>query len=224
MFSSKTRGQWGTLGALTGSVIALMAAAALIPTTPGRAQGQQDESESLIERGFAIAPVPLNLEGKNRALVGLGSYIVNAQALCNDCHTWHPFAHNPPGPGGNPFREEPEQLNTGSYMAGGRPVAPVPASFLDLAGNNLRRTIYSRNLTPDAAGLPAGLTFEEFRQVMRTGQDFDTHDPAREFSPLQVMPWPIYRKMTDRDLRAIYEYLSAIPHAEPDYPIPNPLP
>ena len=37
-----------------------------------------DRNESRILRGFEIAPVPLNLEGKNRALVGLGSYIVNA--------------------------------------------------------------------------------------------------------------------------------------------------
>jgi hypothetical protein len=28
------------------------------------------------------------------------------------------------------------------------------------------------------------------------------------------MPWPIYRNMTDHDLRAIYEYLSAIPCVE----------
>jgi len=25
------------------------------------------------------------------------------------------------------------------------------------------------------------------------------------------MPWPVYGKMTDRDLRAVYEFLSAIP-------------
>jgi hypothetical protein len=30
-----------------------------------------------------------------------------------------------------------------------------------------------------------------------------------------VMPWPVYQSMTDHDLRAIYEYLKAIPHAEP---------
>jgi hypothetical protein len=30
-----------------------------------------------IRRGFEIAPVPLNLAGKNRELVGLGSYLVN---------------------------------------------------------------------------------------------------------------------------------------------------
>jgi hypothetical protein len=28
------------------------------------------------------------------------------------------------------------------------------------------------------------------------------------------MPWPVYQDLTDRDLRAIYEYLAAIPHAE----------
>jgi hypothetical protein len=28
---------------------------------------------------------------------------------------------------------------------------------------------------------------------------------------LHVMPWPVYQGMTDGDLRAIYEFLSAIP-------------
>jgi hypothetical protein len=32
---------------------------------------------------------------------------------------------------------------------------------------------------------------------------------------LQVMPWPVYGQMTDRDLQAIYLYLSALPRAEP---------
>jgi hypothetical protein len=31
---------------------------------------------------------------------------------------------------------------------------------------------------------------------------------------LQIMPWPTYQGMTERDLRAIYEYLSAIPCIE----------
>src|SRR5437879_11911016 len=45
-----------------------------------------DRNESRIHRGLEIAPVPLNLEGKNRALVGLGSYIVNEHVPCNECH------------------------------------------------------------------------------------------------------------------------------------------
>lgn len=42
---------------------------------------------------------------------------------------------------------------------------------------------------------------------------------VRERSPfdgnlLQIMPWPLFQSMTVHDLRAIYEYLSAIPCIE----------
>jgi hypothetical protein len=40
---------------------------------------------------------------------------------------------------------------------------------------------------------------------------------------LQVMPWPAFAKKTDGDLRAIYDYLSAIPSL-PDNPNPGPEP
>src|SRR6266700_811251 len=49
--------------------------------------GRDDEKDPRIEQGFDIAPVPLNLEGKNRRLVGLGSYFVNAQMDCDGCHS-----------------------------------------------------------------------------------------------------------------------------------------
>ena len=63
-------------------------ALALIPASVVLADnGNQDHggSESQIQRGFEISPtgVTLNLAGKNRALVGLGSYIVNTTG-CND--------------------------------------------------------------------------------------------------------------------------------------------
>jgi hypothetical protein len=35
------------------------------------------------------------------------------------------------------------------------------------------------------------------------------------------MPWPVIGKMTDLDLRAVYEYLRAIPKL-PDNPSPGP--
>jgi hypothetical protein len=150
-----------------------------------------------IIRGFQIAPVDLDLHGKNPALVGLGSYIVNAQGGCNDCHTNPSFA-----PGGNPHLGEPKQINADRYLAGGTTFGPV---------------ITSRNLTPDENGRPAGLTFAQFRQVMRTGKDLKNLPP---FIPsaandlLQVMPWPVYGEMLDHDLRAIYEFLRAIPPLE----------
>jgi hypothetical protein len=42
--------------------------------------------------------------------------------------------------------------------------------------------------------------------VIRTGEDPD--DPGEL---LQVMPWPVYQTMTDRDVSAVYEYLSSVP-------------
>ncbi len=182
---------------------------------PGRGQsndGGASDDESKIQIGYAIAPVPLNLVGKNRALVGLGSYIVNAHADCNACHTWHNFV-----PGGNPYLGQPEQINTAHYLAGGRSFPPN--SPPDTVGDQSSIPVVSRNLTPDpTTGLPANLTFDQFRQVLRTGVDFDHCTPG--FPVLQVMPWPEFQNMTDRDIAAIYEYLSAIPHAEPAFPIP----
>ena len=72
------------------------------------------DDESQIQRGFEIAPVPLNLKGKNRALVGLGSYIVNAQGGCNDCHTWPSYKG-----GGDPFLgQQPKEVNTDGEKTG----------------------------------------------------------------------------------------------------------
>jgi hypothetical protein len=50
---------------------------------------------------------------------------------------------------------------------------------------------------------------------MRTGRD--SGDSNRI---LQLMPWPVYGKMTDLDLRAVDEYLRAIPN-RPDQPSPG---
>ena len=53
-------------------------------------QGGDDNEAARIHRGLVISPVHLNLEGKNRNLVGLGSYLVNAVADCNGCHSAGP--------------------------------------------------------------------------------------------------------------------------------------
>ena len=49
---------------------------------------------------------------------------------------------------------------------------------------------------------------------MRTGADLRRRAPrvpTESRDILQVMPWPVYRHMRLVDLRAIYEYLRAIP-------------
>ena len=75
-----------------------------------------------------------------------------------------------------------------------------------MAGGMAFGPFVSRNITPDAKGLPGGLTLAEFVAVMRTGRDPD--NPGRL---LQVMPWPVYQDMRFDDLKAIYVYLQAIP-------------
>lgn len=49
---------------------------------------------------------------------------------------------------------------------------------------------------------------------MRTGADLKHRPPfvpSADNDLLQVMPWPVFQEMSDRELRAIYEYLRAIP-------------
>ena len=186
-----------------------------------------DRNESRILRGLEIAPVSLNLEGKNRALVGLGSYIVNAHVPCNECHGSGP-AITQFLPGGNPYFGQPTTINPATYFGGGRDFGPVvPGSA----------HIISRNLTPDKTGLPVGgHTFSEFVHIMRTGVDLDNLHPACpsgivnanciptpfRADLLQIMPWPGLKSLTDHDLRAVYEYLSAIPCVAGP-PAPSPL-
>ena len=160
---------------------------------------REDERELEVQIGFSISPVKLNLQDKDPELVGLGSYIVNAQGGCNDCHTCPSYA-----PGHNPFPAPfgvsgDGQINSANYLAGGVAFGPPPS-----AGG-----VISANLTPDSTGKPGGLTLEQFEIALRTG-----HDPLDpKFGLLAVMPWPYFRHMTGRDLDAIYAYLTAIPSA-----------
>jgi hypothetical protein len=177
-----------------------------------------------IRTGFEIAPVPLNLQGKDPALVGLGSYIVNGVGHCNVCHSAGPATAY--AKGGNPyFRNQPTVVNQSTYLGGGRVFPPLVST-----SPTATPTIVSRNLTPDKTGRPeGGRTFAEFREIIRTGVDLDhlhpnCSDPTVTASTtcfplnlpwdgdkLQIMPWPEDRHMTDHELRAIYEYLSAVP-------------
>ena len=209
------------LAALTaGTTSAVMVAIWSLCGTP-RALADDDSEQSRIRIGFEIAPVPLNLAGKNRALVGLGSYLVNVLDHCNTCHSAGPATEF--AKGGNPYFKgsQPTVVNQATYLGGGR-VFPQQAPGAPL--------IVSRNLTPDKTGLPAGgRSFEDFRFIIQTGADLDhlhpnCSDPTITTSAtcypanlsfngdlLQIMPWPELRHMTEHELRAIYEYLRAVP-------------
>jgi hypothetical protein len=198
-----------------GGIAGICAATALLAALLGprvlAGDDDREGDESRVRRGFEIAPVPLTLAHKNRALVGLGSYIVNAVGDCDGCHSAGPQTQFLAG--GNPYFGQPELINPATYLGGGRDFGP----YVNLPH------LYSRNLTPDHTGRPVGGdTFEQFRETIRTGHDPDQLHlnlaPPFDGTLLQIMPWPAYRNMTDRDLRAIYEYLSTIPCiAGPDH-------
>jgi hypothetical protein len=170
-------------------------AAVLTATTLQGTAARADEISQIL-RGYEIISeifpkgTKLNFAGKDWALVGLGSYLVNSTG-CNDCHTHPNWAANH-----NPYMGQTKQIDPTVYLSGGR-------QFLKSDGSVL---VTSANITPDkATGMPAGLTLAGFLHVMQTG-----HDP-KDDDILLVMPWPLYQWKTDRDLTAMYEYLRVIP-------------
>jgi hypothetical protein len=189
-----------------GSAMALVgvAGAVMFVRSPRAKAWDDDDEDKLVKIGFEIAPVPLNLEGKNHNLVGLGSFIVNAQADCNGCHTagappnfnyannQNPYFLNQLGTktdpttylaGGAPFG----QAVPSSAQIGGFPPGSIPSSYppdgypidpntgFPYAGP----IIIARNLTPDKNGRPeGGHTLKEFREILRKGTDFDHIHPT----------------------------------------------
>jgi hypothetical protein len=175
-------------------------------TMPAMAQGNSDIAigkEIASQLGIAIT-IPPNVPP---ASVYLGSYIVNAVAACNRCHSNNEWVlnHNPfMGPNGTTNTPgQPKMTNTSCYLNGGRRVGTT--------------TVFSSNITPDASGKPAGLTLAQFVQVMRTGVS-----PNKPGHILQSMPWPYFQDMADNDLNAIYDYLSSIPSLLPGFLLGGP--
>jgi hypothetical protein len=148
----------------------------------------------------------LNLT-RPRALVALGSYLVNGVGDCVGCHTLPRFLRpggtvsgtngNATGnlsfvgsdpTSGNPFLDGPEQSVTGQMKANinadthgvvtHTPTGvPIYPHNHFLAGGRCFGFFMSRNLTPDDSGKPRGLTEAEFIQVMRTGKDISCSKP-----------------------------------------------
>jgi len=196
------------------------------------AQDNPESEEAQIAIGWRIAPSFINARGKNPALVGLGSFIVNAQADCNGCHGSDPA--NEYLTTNNPYflaPNSPAKFNQATYLNGGQNFGPAgPGIVQDVnsplyAGPGLGPNIITRNLTPDHTGNPeGGNDLDIFVKIMRTGHDFDKLHPNCSgnvtdncyMAPvngalLQVMPWPKFQSMTDRQLTAIWTYLSTVP-------------
>ena len=142
-----------------------------------------------------------------------GEYLVTAMG-CHDCHT--PAKMGPNGP-------EPDMaVMLSGHHAGPLPQPPalsgpwigvVSATFTGWAGP--WGISYTANLTPDNDTGLGTWTEQQFVDTIRNGR---RQGRGRELLP--PMPWPMYRNMTDEDLKAIFAYLRTIPAVSNKVPEP----
>ena len=189
-----------------------------------------------IAQGFAIEPTGLDLRGMTRQQVlqvAIGAYWMNSAGDCDGCHSSKKLGNG--GAGGEYTSAGNPQLypayigttSTGGAYTGANSVTPSnpPATVNTagfMAGGSNFGGEFAMNLTPDYSTgkpLPAGISDEAtFFKVLRTGHYFQTNQapqaplaaPANA-ATLQVMPWPALSGLTDSDLDAMWQYLSAIP-------------
>ena len=88
----------------------------------------------MIQIGLAFASsagIQLNMNHKDRDMVGLGSYLVNVAGDCNGCHTHNPA--NEYTTGGNPYLLRPvfngtKKIDSATYLGGGSVFGPLPGA------------------------------------------------------------------------------------------------
>ena len=189
------------LATMAAGAVLTLGVIVLAASTPRvKAQDADNDEASLVQRGFEIAPVPLNLEGKDRNLVGLGSYLVNAVGDCNGCHTGGLAPNFNYASNYNPYFGQPTKTDPSTYLSGGTDFGPavppsppggflsypwatrpiIPSSYPPPAyGSYFGPNIITRNLTPDKTGRPeGGHTLEQFMTILKTGKDYDHLHPT----------------------------------------------
>ena len=148
------------------------------------------------------------------AMVARGKYIVSTSA-CHDCHTPAKMGEKGPEPdmarmlSGHPadMTLPPPPQPVGPWIISGS------ASFTAWAGP--WGISYTANLTPDKDTGLGTWTAQQFIDTIRNGR---VQGHGRELLP--PMPWPVYRNMTDSDLRAVFAYLQTIPAVKNKVPDP----
>jgi hypothetical protein len=135
---------------------------------------------------------------------------------CNDCHT--PKILTPEGP----------KLDTSRLLSGHRMEAKLPAPPALPAGPWAIVTTpeltawsgpwgisYAQNLTPDEHSGLGVWTEEMFLNALRTGKHMGVSRPI-----LPPMPWDVYGKLPEEDLKSIYAFLRSIPPVRNHVPEP----
>jgi len=151
-------------------------------------------------------------------MVALGKYIVSTSG-CDDCHT--PKIFTEAGP----------VFDTTRSLSGHQQNESLPPLDISALGQNQWAATtmsltawvgpwgvsYASNLTPDKATGIGTLTEEMFLKTMKEGKYMGV---GRTLLP--PMPWEVYGKKTDEDLKAIYAYLMSIKPINNMVPQPTP--
>jgi hypothetical protein len=148
-----------------------------------------------------------------------GNYLVSAVGVCDDCHT--PKVMTPQGP-------VPDVTRRLSGHPASDKLAAVPVSALApdkwgaITNNHLTAWVgpwgisFARNLTPDMATGLGSWTEAMFIKTIREGKH---QGEGRALLP--PMPWPVYKNMTDDDLKAVWAFLRTLPAV--NNPVPDPV-
>jgi hypothetical protein len=150
------------------------------------------------QRGLAISPLGARPPrgGEARQAFGVGSYIVNATAHCNDCHT-HPDR-----------KADGSGVNTAAFLTGGTVFAGPPP--LQPVFHQVRTT--SANLLGAAHGFlhEPGVTYQTFHDIIHTQSHADEAPPRPLGFPMNEVAANLAR-LLEPDLKAVYAYLTALP-------------
>lgn len=159
-------------------------------------------------------------EMTHEELVQRGKYLIETTG-CHDCHTPKTF-----GPEGM-------KLDETKLLAGHPEGFQLYEIDMDMVGpgkwmltnDHLTAWVgpwgisYSSNLTPDNATGLGAVTEEMFIKTLREGK---IKGVGRQILP--PMPYEVFGKMTEEDLKAMYAYLHSLPAVNNQIPEPVPPP
>jgi len=170
-------------------------------------------------RGLSISPLALSSGkhgedeedhgGRGGRSVGVGSYIVNAFAHCNDCHT-HPDR-----------TADGSKVNTASFLTGGTvfktppPLQPL-MKYVRATSANLEGVTHGFFQVP-------GVSYARFRDIIRTGTLVDETPPRPLAFPMSLVA-PNLARLLEDDLRAVFDYAMAVPATPGASDVPHQAP
>jgi mono/diheme cytochrome c family protein len=146
--------------------------------------------------------------------VARGKYLVGITG-CHDCHTPQKMGANGPEP-------DMSRMLAGHPADRSLPPPPAPSGPWIVSSIDSNTAFagpwgisYTRNLTPDKDTGLGAWTEQQFVETIRNGRH-----QGRGRQILPPMPWPVYRNMTDADLKAVFAYLKTIPAVSNKVPDP----